>query len=210
MSTGTGQLHRDDDPKMNISLLLKLLAPYLAVGLFWCVLSNGWLAILAYHAQILLWSRRNPIKWHGPTQRRMLLLAAPTLVAGPVLYFLLPHITAMELSEWMRAYGLTGIALVIMIPYFGLLHPIIEQIHWSPLRDQTPLAHVCFAGYHVLVLSSLLTPVWTVLCFVLLVAASVLWQYLQKQTRSLWVPIASHVLADLSMILVAAWLCLQG
>ena len=35
-----------------MKLVLKMLAPYLAVGIFWCGLSNAWLAILAYHAQI--------------------------------------------------------------------------------------------------------------------------------------------------------------
>ena len=31
---------------------LAALAPYIAVVVFWCVLKNGWLAILAYHAQL--------------------------------------------------------------------------------------------------------------------------------------------------------------
>jgi hypothetical protein len=42
---------------MNMKLTAKLLAPYFAVGVFWCVFSNAWLAMLAYHAQILFWSR---------------------------------------------------------------------------------------------------------------------------------------------------------
>lgn len=39
---------------------LALLAPYVAVTLFWCVWPNAWCAILAYHAQILFipfWNR---------------------------------------------------------------------------------------------------------------------------------------------------------
>ena len=42
---------------MNAQRTLRLLAPYLAVGVFWYGFSSAWLAILAYHAQILLWSR---------------------------------------------------------------------------------------------------------------------------------------------------------
>jgi hypothetical protein len=41
----------------DLVLTLKLLAPCFAVLVFWCWLGNAWLAILAYHAQILLWSR---------------------------------------------------------------------------------------------------------------------------------------------------------
>jgi hypothetical protein len=105
--------------------ILKLLAPYLAVAIFWCLCSNAWLAIL-------------------------------------------------------------------------------EQLHWSQLREQTGWSHLCFAGYHVLVLYSLLTLPWLLLCLVVLLAASLCWKQLERATRSLTVPVVSHVLADLGVVL-AAW-----
>jgi len=92
-----------------------------------------------------------------------------------------------------------------MIPYFGLVHPFFEQLHWGPLRDRTPLAHPLFAGYHVLVLSSILTAFWLVVCLACLVAASVLWQFMAARAKSLAIPVLSHILADLSVI-VAVWL----
>ena len=39
--------------RKRLELALKMAAPYLAVGVFWCLLHNAWLAILAYHGQIL-------------------------------------------------------------------------------------------------------------------------------------------------------------
>ena len=92
-----------------------------------------------------------------------------------------------------------------MIFYFGLVHPLFEQIHWAPLRESTPLAHLAFAGYHMLVLYSLLTVPWLALCFVVLVAASWLWQRMVRESGSLLLPIASHVAADLGIIIVV-WL----
>ncbi len=192
-----------------MSLILKLLAPYLAVAVFWCGFSNAWLAILAYHVQVLLWSRCSLPRMRGPAKRRDLLLALPTVVTGLLLYFLLPHITHTDFSTWLTDHRLTGIAFLIMIPYFGFVHPYLEQAHWGPLRKRTALAHPLFAGYHLLVLFSLLSVGWLVLCFVVLTAASYLWQKISEQTGDLTVATVSHVLADLGVV-VAAWVSVSG
>jgi membrane protease YdiL (CAAX protease family) len=92
-----------------------------------------------------------------------------------------------------------------MVPYFGLIHPVLEQIHWAPLRQSTPASHVFFAGYHVVVLYSLLTIPWLVLCFVVLATASLLWRGMTKRCGVLAAPLLSHILADLGII-IAAWL----
>ena len=184
---------------------LKLLAPYFAVGVFWCALSNAWLAILAYHAQILFWSR-NPLSgMRRPSRKHIMLVALPTAVTGPLLYFLLPYITHADLSAWFANHRLSGLSLIAMIPYFGLLHPLLEQLHWTRLRESTPASHVMYAGYHMLVLHSLLTIPWLILCFVVLTTASFMWQQMARQSNSLAAPVASHVLADLGVI-IAAWL----
>lgn len=183
---------------------LKVLAPYIAVGMFWCVWPNAWLAILAYHAQILLWN------W--PALRRMrlrkehnhLLLALPMVLAGPVLYVLLPLITKTELSTWLETYHLSGSTLVLMIPYFGFVHPMLEQIHWHPLRETSVWSHPFFAGYHMIVLSSLLTLPWLIVCFCVLMGASFSWRLMCHRTRGLEVAVVSHILADLGVV-VAAW-----
>lgn len=182
---------------------LRHLAPYLAVLVFWCMLSNAWLAILAYHAQVLFWARGRIPKtlWQG--KRRLILLALPTVLAGPVLYFLLPYITQVDLAMWLEDHHLSRVSFLLMIPYFGILHPILEQIHWAPLREETPVSHVLFAGYHMLVLHSLLTIPWLLLCFVVLTSASIIWKQMVQRSNSLLTPIASHVLADLGVILAA-------
>jgi membrane protease YdiL (CAAX protease family) len=84
------------------------------------------------------------------------------------------------------------------------LRPVLEPIHWAPLREQTPLAHPLFAGYHTIVLCSLLTIPWLFFGFAVLGFASFVWQYMTKRFDSLTVPMVSHVLADLGII-IAAW-----
>lgn len=188
-----------------MNLILKLLSPYLAVGIFWCIFKNGWLAILAYHAQIILWNRGSLKGLRWPSERRWLVAVLPTILAGPLVYFLLPYITRMELSAWLTEYKLTGLSLILMIPSFGIIHPILEQAHWAPLRKRTWLAHPLFAGYHMLVLVSLLPAVWLAACFVILTSTSVLWKWIAERSNNMAVPVLSHILADLGMIL-AAWL----
>ncbi len=188
---------------------LKLLAPYFAVGLFCCLWSNAWLALIAYHAQILFWSHGSLLQIHRPARKRLLLLGLPTAVTGPLLYILLPYITHTDMQIWLADHRLSGYLFTVMIPYFSLVNPWLEEIHWTPLRESTRFSHLLFAGYHVLVLHSLLTIPWLILCFVVLAIASCLWQWMTGWSRSLLPAILSHILADMGII-IAAWVHIKN
>ncbi len=188
-----------------LELILRLAAPYLAVAVFWCGFSNAWLAILVYHAQILFWSRHAIRPRLGAVRGRHLLLAAPAVFAGPVVYGLLPSMTRVPLSAWLAEHGLSAAGLLVMIPYFGLVHPWLEQMHWASLRERTPFAHALFAGYHLLVLESLLPWPWLAVAFCALAGASFAWALVTRRTGSPAVALASHMAADLGII-AAAWL----
>ena len=100
---------------MKISLPARMVAPYLAVGLFWCIFSHGWLAILAYHAQVLLWLPASlPVSFR-PLRRRILIFSLLAAGAGPLMYFLLPHMTLTDLPTWLAAHRLSGLSLLVMI-----------------------------------------------------------------------------------------------
>lgn len=182
---------------------LRLLAPYFAVGIFWCILSNGWLALLAYHGQTLFWSRQVVSELRKPSSRRTLLTALPMATAGPLLYFLLPYVTHTDLSTWLENHHLSRLSLILMVPYYGFVHPLLEQLHWTQLRERTSFAHPLFAGYHMIVLYSLLSLPWLLLCFAVLVTASLVWQQMTRRSNSLSVAVASHILADLGIITAA-------
>jgi hypothetical protein len=188
---------------MNMKLTAKLLAPYFAVGVFWCVFSNAWLAMLAYHAQILLWSGKAAFRWKRPQYTHMVFLALPAALAGPLLFVLLPYITHEPLSLWLAHHHFSRVSLLLLIPYFGLLHPCLEQLHWAPLRKYGLVSHLAFAGYHMVVLYTLLTGPWLIACFGVLVTVSILWQQVATRTHSLAVPVVSHILADLGVAIVA-------
>jgi hypothetical protein len=183
--------------------MAKLLAPYLSVLVFWVWLHSAWLAILGYHAQILLWLWREHPRIGGRPGARLLALALLFILAGPVVYVLLPQIASVQVGEWMRRHGLSGVALLAILPYFGLVHPHLEELHWSPLRKRSPWAHASFAGYHVIVLSSLMPPVWLAAVFVVLICASWSWQLIESASGGLTVPIVAHILADAGIAIAA-------
>lgn len=188
---------------IKMKLILKLSAPYLAVAVFWCIHPNAWLAILAYHAQVLFWSHNSFAKVSMPKPTRIVFMALPAAIAGPLFYILLPYITHTELSTWLEHYHLSPLSLILMIPYFGIVHPCLEQMHWNELRKATHLSHPLFAGYHMIVLSTLLTLPWLVVCFGVLTISSFLWKQMEQKSESLGLAVISHVLADFGIILTA-------
>ncbi|UTW45259.1 hypothetical protein KFE80_13005 [bacterium SCSIO 12696] len=113
---------------------------------------------------------------------------------------MLPYITEVTVSSWLANYDLTGWALILMVPYFGLVHPLLEQIHWAPLRRSTPLAHGMFSGYHLLVLYTLLPINWLLAAFIVLVLASIFWKRIAAHQNGLAIPYCSHALADLGIV----------
>lgn len=175
----------------------------MAVAVFWCGFSSGWAALLAYHVQILLWTIHKRPGLKTPSQNKTFFWALPFILAGPVLYLLLPYVTHSSLSDWLASHHLSRLSLYIMVPYFGTIHTFLEQVHWSTLRGETSTAHFFFAGYHMLVLYSLLSLPWLIICFTVLVASSFLWDYLYRRSGSIIVPFISHALADTGVIIVA-------
>lgn len=184
-----------------------LLAPWIAVGVFWLWLRSAWATILVYHALILLLSGRSLRDvTRGWSARLALAVAVPCLLAGPLTLLLLPAMVRTPVGEWLASYGLSGWALFLMVPYYGLVHPVLEQAHWGPLRARHGLAlpaSAMFAGYHGLVLSTLMEPVWIAVCIAVLFASSLAWTAIHRRTGGLIVPALSHTAADAGMIVSA-------
>lgn len=188
---------------VNLREGLRMAAPYIAVGIFWVWLKNAWMAIFVYHAQIavLNW----PIPRPRPALNRwQLALILPAVLAGPLVYFLLPSIAKTDLGRWMEGYGLNGVALGLLIPYFGLIHPWLEQQNWHNLWERFWWSAPVFAGYHMLVLYELLELSGLVLVFVVLTGAAFMWGRLAKLSGSCCANTMMHAFADFGIIL-AAW-----
>lgn len=186
-------------------LALGLAAPYVAVAVCWFGLRNALLASLTYHGLILLLARGRLPRPQWPAQARLWWPALPAAAAGPLLYLLLPHIACVPIASWLAARNFSTDWLPFFLPYFGLLHPWIEQAHWRPLRERTAWAHPLFAGYHVPVLVSLTSWPWLVASFGGLTAVSFVWDRLTRRAGNLLPAYLSHALADTGIVL-AAWL----
>ncbi len=184
-----------------------MLVPWAAVLAFWVGLRSAWATIVSYHALMLLFSwRRLPYSLKGWHRGQFLLHALPCLAAGPLTYVLLPVITKLPVAFWLSRHGLEGASLLLMVPWYGLVHPFIEQAHWGRLRaipgNGIPAA-VMFAGYHGLVLQSLMKPLWVAVCVVVLFGTSFAWRRIERRAGGLLVPALTQVLADAGMILAA-------
>lgn len=195
--------------RYGFTIALRFAAPYVSVLIFWVGLESAWLAMLGYHAQVAFWLSRMPPSRSELRVSRTLALALPSLLAGPVVFLLLPRIASTGVGGWLGRFGLSGASLVVMVVYFALVHPPLEQVYWSRLRETTPLSHVLFAGYHMIVLASLLPMPWLAACFAVLVGASLMWQHLQSMSGGLLAPIASHALSDAGIVLAAFLLVLE-
>ncbi len=198
-------MERASRERVDLQLALRMAAPYLAVGVFWCGFHHAWLAIIAYHVQILFWLRITRPRLERPRPGLTTLLIIPSAFAGPALYVLLPHIARMDITQWLHRHHLAGSSLVAMTLYFGFVHPILEQLHWGPLRERTAGAHAAFAGYHLLVLYLLLPVPWLAACFAVLWLVSWMWVRMARASGSLLPPMGSQVVADLGIVLVAAF-----
>ena len=183
---------------------LQVLAPWISVLVFWVGFQNAWAALLGYHVQILCWHPHEIRRaWHRPTPCPSWVWIL--LLTAPVMILLLPAFLRIPITDWLQAHGLTLLGFTFMIPWFGIVHPILEQIHWTPLRNRTPLAHPLFAGYHLLVLHELLTQPGLFLSFAVLCTASIFWHHIPRPTA-----IRSHQLADTGIALAGLWFLLQS
>ncbi|MBD3162391.1 MAG: hypothetical protein GF346_08610 [Candidatus Eisenbacteria bacterium] len=190
-------------------------APFAAVGLGLYVLRDAWAAILLYHVQIAFWGfavPRRPADLRAGCAPRWLLAAGIASGLTALLLLLLLDTVLrndVRLDAWLVRYGLDGASLSWFVPYYGVVHPVLEELHWDPLRRDRkfrPVAHVAFAGYHGLVLVLLLDSVWVLVSLAVLAGASITWARLRERLGGLCVPLVSHGIADAALMGVVAWI----
>ena len=91
------------------------------------------------------------------------------------------------------------------MPYFAIVHPVLEQLHWRAMPDppnrNAVWLDIAFAFYHVLVLLLLLQKTWLLLPFIVLMTSSFFWRYTAKKLGGMVVPLLTHIAADTSVII---------
>ncbi len=200
--------------------LLAALVPYIAVWVGMYVFHSGWLAVLLYHLGVVAFLLyRKPA---GLGQRMRAGVKLPILIpavlacamAGPVVYFMWPWFAVSDaaLPEWMAHYGLTGWSWLLLMPYFSLVHPVFEEIHWREISPER-VTGICwqdllFAGYHVLVLFQVMDWPWLFLVFGILSGSSVFWRWAAARFGGYGLSVLTHAVADASVV-VGVWLLLR-
>ncbi|MEN7973651.1 MAG: CPBP family glutamic-type intramembrane protease, partial [Verrucomicrobiota bacterium] len=173
---------------------------------------SAWLSILLYHVGILVFLVfRRPKEvgrrlWAGAKAPLVVPGMLVCAMAAPVVYFMWPWLAASEsvLPEWMARFGLTGWSWLLMIPYFSIVHPVLEEIHWRGIAPGKTMG-ICrqdflFAGYHVLVLFQLLHWPWLFFVFGVLVGSSVFWRWAEDRFGGCGLPILTHAAADAGVV----------
>jgi len=213
--------------------LLALLAVYAAIWIGLIPLHSAWAATLLYHAVIVV--ALGPAELvsiarqarHGWRWRPGLLIGLAAAANGPLLCLLYPMLAdpamaltppagiphaaiEIDLAARLASFGLQGAALWVFIPYYVLLHPILEEAFWRrpvhQARGRAVLTDCAFAGYHLLVLVHFVALPWALAITTLLAAVAWLWRRVWSLCEGPAIPLATHAVAGASTM--AGVICL--
>lgn len=189
---------------------LRLAAPYAAVLFGWQVARSALVTLAIYSGLMLLMSAfALPRIVKGWSAREFITGALPFALVGVGAYLVLPHVPVhMPLRMWLQAFGVRGETVPLILVWFGLVHPLLEQAHWSGPRLNTPAAHVAFAGYHGFILQTFLPVPWLIAVVAALGAVSWTWASIQRRTGGVLVPALGHLLADAGLA-AAVWMIIS-
>jgi membrane protease YdiL (CAAX protease family) len=196
--------------------LLRKLAPFLpyftiSIGVF--LLHSAWLTLISYHAGIvvLLLVERQGLSTLRVLPKRQIGLACAAgafgLSGGIVLYLLWPSLgIPTGFGASLSRMGLSGIGWFGFILYFSIINPGLEEVYWrgylGSASHAMTLNDLLFSGYHLLVLVQFLKIPWLFLVFIVLAFAGWAWRQFARLGDGLLVPVISHFIADLAVILV--------
>ena len=192
--------------------------PYIAILIGLYILRSGWTALLLYHIGVgvflILDGKAKPIKF-ATLKRNPIITITSVLVcalSGVLMVVLWEYMGRADTSFKVRmaGFGLAGWKWYLFIIYFSTVHPFIEELYWRRLlaSDQKYLspADIMFAGYHVLVLVWFIEWPWVIAIFFVLAGAGRCWRWLYNKYDALAIPLLSHAIADLSIVMAAHYI----
>jgi hypothetical protein len=189
-----------------------VILPYMAIFLGMMILRSAWGALIGFHLTLLplLATRRQTIspRFLAPVSKRILLpVAAAGLSAGLGLWLLWPYVgLPTDFPARVSALGLAGLTWPFFIAYFTLVNPWLEEAYWRDiLTSSSPypaLVDFLFAGFHLIILCLFVGPPWMFFAFTILTLGSWFWRQVSRYTGSLLPAVLSHLLADLSILVV--------
>jgi uncharacterized protein len=198
--------------RSRINRVFSLLVPYLAIGIGLLWFRSAWMAILSYHAGMVLMVvlSRTRVPWRAVFRTNNLLIPLIiTLIAacsGLLVYLLWPLLSiTSDISRYLLKMGLTPETWPYFLAYFILVNPLIEEYYWRGyLGDNTRqiiLADFMFSGYHVIVLVGEIKLIWMGVMFLALMAGAWIWRQSDRLSEGLLPSVISHLAADISIML---------
>jgi membrane protease YdiL (CAAX protease family) len=156
-------------------------------------------------------ARQAPSLGRGRADAAALLLGLACLGAGPTIGLAWPLMSgAAGLGAALAEVGLVPANLLAFAIYYATVNPLLEEWYWRGVLGSAPLAptasDVAFGGYHVVVLVAFVPWPWALGMGVVLMGAGWLWRQLATRHGGLLVPVVTHALADVSVIVSAALL----
>jgi hypothetical protein len=197
----------------NKKWLLPIL-PYIAVVAVVHLFNNAWLALLGFHASILIMLaviRPNTpinilIKSKSPKWVLLSVLVCSTSGFGLYLLWDLFGI-APNMPARLVSMGLNSSASwLAFITYLSLVNPLIEEYFWRGVlgsNSKKPyIGDAVYAGYHALVLWGKVYPVMILSAFIVLTSVGWFWRQISREDEGLLAAVLGHIVADFSILFV--------
>jgi membrane protease YdiL (CAAX protease family) len=200
---------------MNAQLIKKFLPPiipYLTISIGLLVFHNAWLAILSYHAgmivTLLFLKPVITLKQAFQSNRYFIifLCAISGLGGGILLYILWPFLSVPDdFNLYIRSIGLNERTWPVFLVYFILFNALIEEYYWRGYcvtgTKKIVLNDLLFSGYHLIVLAGQIEIVWLVVVFFGLTIGAWFWRQMNRLNGGLLASAISHLTADIAVIL---------
>jgi uncharacterized protein len=188
------------------------LAPYAALAISFFVLHNAWIALLSFHLSMLVFIifNRSRLPWRTDFKSRHLKIYLINILMGAaalVFYFSWPLSgIPQDVQPILKSIGLSQGNYLYLLAYFVVVNPWIEEYFWrgylgSASKGITP-SDALFAGYHVMLLATVIGPLWLIPAFVILFSAAWFWRQCDRWSQGLGASILSHIAADAAISVV--------
>lgn len=190
------------------------LLPYLAVWAGIYLFKNAWIAMIGFHAAILLTlaiARPNiPVRILFTSNHPKWILGSVLVcsIGGVGLYFLWQVLKiSYDLPSYLHFIGLPSpSSWMLFIFYFSLVNPFIEEYFWRGYLGSNSkfpaINDLYYAGYHALVLWGMVHPILILLAVLILTFAGWFWRQIAREDGGLLAPVLGHMAADFSILLV--------
>ncbi|WFB35130.1 CPBP family intramembrane metalloprotease [Kiritimatiellota bacterium B12222] len=191
------------------------LLPTVTVWLGMFVLDEALVSVVLYHVGIIacMFWQNFELKQvlRGFDARLCLGVGGLCLLTWPLITVLWPIMVqpGVDLSALLVDWRIRGSFVGVFVVYSITLHPILEESFWRGMMPDHWKSDILFAGFHLLVLYPLVHAIWLPVVFGVLTVASGIWRWITRRQQGLLVPILTHALADLGVVL-AVWMLLRA